>query len=175
MSNLTVTDGELRLNLLEIPCREKHAMIFDLWSKLPVGGHFVLINDHDPVPLYYQFAAQFAGAFEWVYLVAGPDEFHIRIERVAPSPSHPAVMPHVPAGMNCGAKRAGEFDLRGLAAPEPMIRILEEYERLAPGGEIRAVTERRPVFLFPELEARGARYMSEERGDGAWTTRVVRV
>lgn len=68
-----------------IPCRAKHAQIFQRWSELPVGGHFVLINDHDPVPLYYQFQGLFAGAFGWEYLVDGPAEFHVKITRLAPS------------------------------------------------------------------------------------------
>lgn len=74
----------------EIPCRVKHAQIFARWSALPPGGHFILVNDHDPVPLRYQFAAEYPGAFTWERLVAGPDEFHIRITKLAPIPAAPA-------------------------------------------------------------------------------------
>ena len=51
-----------RFDVREIPCRVKHAQIFQHWADLPVGQHFILINDHDPVPLWYQFTAQFPGA-----------------------------------------------------------------------------------------------------------------
>lgn len=164
---------DIVLSLLGIPCREKHALIFARWDALPVGGHFVIVNDHDPEPLYYQFAARFPGAFEWTYLVAGPEEFHIRIKRTSAVPTRPPV---VPPPVNCGSHRPaqGELDLRGLEPPEPMVRILSALEVLEPGVEMRATTDRRPVFLYPELEARGALYASVELEDGSWRTRIVR-
>ena len=61
----------------------KHGQIFQRWLDLAVGDFFVLVNDHDPVPLYYQFTAQFPGAFNWEYLVRGPEEFQVRITKVA--------------------------------------------------------------------------------------------
>jgi uncharacterized protein (DUF2249 family) len=67
----------------DIPCRVKHGQIFQRWLELPVGDFFVLVNDHDPVPLYYQFTAQFPGAFNWEYLVRGPEEFQVQITKVA--------------------------------------------------------------------------------------------
>lgn len=173
MNQTTQPADPTRFDVREIPCRQKHPMIFRRWEELAVGAHFVLINDHDPAPLYYQFAALFPGAFEWTYLVAGPEEFQIKITRLAESPDRPAIEPPT---MTCGAHRPeeGTLDLRGLPPPEPMIRILEEFERIAPGGRLRAITERRPVFLFPELEARGARFTSEESDDGRWITRITR-
>ncbi|MGW5686669.1 DUF2249 domain-containing protein [Nonomuraea sp. NPDC003754] len=48
----------------------------------PAGGTaFVLVNDHDPKPLYYQFAAEHPGAFTWEYLEAGPEVWKVRIGR----------------------------------------------------------------------------------------------
>ncbi len=53
----TTTEIDLtHFDVRSIPCRVKHAQIIQRWQALPVGAHFVLINDHDPVPLYYQFA-----------------------------------------------------------------------------------------------------------------------
>lgn len=175
MNQATPLDPSVYFNVQEIPCRQKHALIFERWAALPVGAHFVLVNDHDPVPLYYQFAAQYPGAFEWEYLVAGPEEFHIKITRIANSPDRPAI---APPPMTCGshAHRAqqGELDVRGLEPPEPMVRILDAFERLPAGASLRALTERRPIFLYPELEVRGARFQSEELGDGSWVTSIAR-
>lgn len=173
MNQATPPDSSVYFNVQEIPCRQKHALIFERWAALPVGAHFVLVNDHDPVPLYYQFAAQFPGAFEWTYLVAGPDEFHVKITRLAASPGRPAI---APPPMTCGSHRTkeGELDLRGLEPPEPMLRILDAFERLPAGAGFRALTERRPLLLYPELEVRGARFASEELGDGSWVTSIAR-
>ena len=47
----------------------------------------MLINDHDPKPLYYQFAAEHAGEFVWEYSEKGPIDWRVRIgKRVAVEP-----------------------------------------------------------------------------------------
>lgn len=58
------------------------------------------------------------------------------------------------------------LDNRGLQPPEPMILILEALEHLAPGEVLAAINERDPVFLYPELEARGATIRTEQKSDG---------
>ena len=72
------------MDVRPIPCSVKHGLIIKTWAELPVGDHFVLLNDHDPVPLYYQFSAQWPGAFEWQHLVKGPEEFRVKITKVKP-------------------------------------------------------------------------------------------
>ena len=64
------------------PCSVKHGLIIKQWLELPVGEHFILLNDHDPVPLYYQFAAQWPNAFTWEHLVKGPEEFRVKITKL---------------------------------------------------------------------------------------------
>ena len=82
MSVLSPSPDPTRFDVRDIPCRVKHGQIFDRWAGLAVGEFFVLINDHDPVPLFYQFDALFPGAFTWEYLMRGPDEFQVRITRL---------------------------------------------------------------------------------------------
>jgi uncharacterized protein (DUF2249 family) len=48
-----------------------------------------------------------------------------------------------------------------------MIRILGALEHLAPGEVLEAINEREPMFLYPELEARGAAIQVEKQPDGA--------
>src|SRR5690606_38987623 len=43
------------LDVRMIPPPQKHPAIFEAFDALGEGGHFVLVNDHDPVPLRYQF------------------------------------------------------------------------------------------------------------------------
>lgn len=70
------------MDVRPIPCSIKHGRIIRAWLELPVTDHFILLNDHDPVPLYYQFAAQWPGAFTWEHLIKGPDEFRVKITKV---------------------------------------------------------------------------------------------
>jgi uncharacterized protein (DUF2249 family) len=64
----------------EIP-RRRHELIFETYGKLDAGQGFVLVNDHDPKPLYYQFDAEHPGQFSWDYLEQGPETWRVRIGR----------------------------------------------------------------------------------------------
>ena len=157
-----------------IPCRVKHAQIFQRWAELPAGGYFILINDHDPVPLRYQFEAEFPGAFSWEYLVKGAEEFRVKIGKVCPgssagdgSPNSRTDLPAVPA---TAAENVQQIDTRGLEPPEPLIRILNTLTTLPDGVRLRAVTDRKPCHLFAASEKRGFRHVTTEQSDGSWVT-----
>lgn len=66
----------------EEPSR-RHVLIFSTYDALGAGESFVLVNDHDPKPLYYQFAAEHAGDFTWDYLEEGPQRWRVAIGRPA--------------------------------------------------------------------------------------------
>lgn len=171
-----------RFDVREIPCRVKHAQIFQRWSDLRVGAHFILVNDHDPIPLYYQFAAQFPGAFEWEYLERGPEEFQVKITKLAVVEVRAGVT--APAGgQTCGSHdrhhapagdNVQQIDARGLEPPEPLIRILMALESLPVGRKLRAITDRHPCHLFGEATQRGFRHECTEQPDGSWVTLLKR-
>lgn len=67
------------LDVRVIEPREKHPAIFRTFDALPAGGSFVLVNDHNPKPLLYQFQAERAGRFTWVPREEGPEVWRIEI------------------------------------------------------------------------------------------------
>jgi uncharacterized protein (DUF2249 family) len=69
------------LNVTEIVPRERHPLIFRTFDELPSGNAFVLVNDHDPKPLYYQFLHERDGLFSWEYLRQGPDLWKVKITK----------------------------------------------------------------------------------------------
>jgi uncharacterized protein (DUF2249 family) len=71
------------LDVREVVPRERHTLIFDTFAALKPGDTFVLVNDHDPRPLYYQFEAEHTGQFSWEYLEQGPVVWRVRIGRRA--------------------------------------------------------------------------------------------
>jgi uncharacterized protein (DUF2249 family) len=83
------------MDVRPIPCSIKHGLIIKTWLELPVGDHFILLNDHDPVPLYYQFAAEWPEAFTWEHLERGPD-WRVKITKVK------FVSAKLPAVSGCG-------------------------------------------------------------------------
>ena len=79
----SLLDANKVMDVRPIPCSIKHGLILKTWYDLAVGDHFILLNDHDPVPLRYQFAAEFGDAFTWEYLEKGPADFRVKISKVA--------------------------------------------------------------------------------------------
>ncbi len=69
------------LDVRELAPSRRHSEIFGAFEALKAGEGFVLINDHDPKPLLYQFQAEHSGRFEWSVLEAGPERFRIEIRR----------------------------------------------------------------------------------------------
>jgi len=61
----------------------RHEIIFDEFAKLAPGTSYILVNDHDPKPLWYQFDAEHKGEFKWDTLEDGPEVWRVRIGRVA--------------------------------------------------------------------------------------------
>jgi uncharacterized protein (DUF2249 family) len=47
-----------------------------------------------------------------------------------------------------------------------MVRVLEAIETLAPGGRLEVWHDRRPLFLYHQLEARGCRHATDEPEPG---------
>lgn len=71
------------LDVRVIPPREKHPTIFGAYNALQPGESFILLNDHDPRPLRYQFEAEYAGKFGWNYVEQGPAVWRVQISKVA--------------------------------------------------------------------------------------------
>ncbi|HET7564040.1 MAG TPA: DUF2249 domain-containing protein [Gemmatimonadaceae bacterium] len=65
--------------------KRRHEIIFDTFDALAPGSAYVIVNDHDPKPLWYQFAAEHPGEFTWDALEEGPEVWRVRIGRVATS------------------------------------------------------------------------------------------
>ena len=83
--NDTMADQQV-LDVRSEPPVRRHALIFETFEALQPGSAFELVNDHDPKPLYYQFAAEHAGAFSWDYLEQGPAVWRGSIGRTPAGP-----------------------------------------------------------------------------------------
>jgi uncharacterized protein (DUF2249 family) len=82
------------LDVREIPCSIKHGLIIQTFVDLAVGEHFVLRNGHDPVPLRYQFEAEFPGTFTWENVHRLPEDVAVKITKVKALSGVPTVLPH---------------------------------------------------------------------------------
>lgn len=82
-------DQELDVRALGKP--EKHPTIMRTYDDLEVGEAFVLVTDHDPKHLRDEFELEHPGGYRWESLDSGPEQWRIRISRLA-STSLPRVL-----------------------------------------------------------------------------------
>lgn len=59
----------------------KHPTVFKKFDALRVGEAFVLINDHNPIPLYYQLKGERGDGFDWEKLEDGPEVWKVQITK----------------------------------------------------------------------------------------------
>ena len=85
------------LDVRQLIPAQRHRLIFETWHNLEPGKGFVLVNDHDPKPLYYQFKAESQAGFSWEYLEEGPEVWRVAIGKLTPAPAAVAE----PRGCNC--------------------------------------------------------------------------
>lgn len=72
-------DGHELLDVRFLPPAQRHSLIFARFAALAPGDWFVLVNDHDPKPLYYQVDFEYRGTLIWDYLEQGPEDWRVRV------------------------------------------------------------------------------------------------
>ena len=71
-----------KLDVTKIEPRMKHPTIFQTYDNLAVGDFFIIHNDHDPKPLYYQLSAEKGDVFGWEYHEKGPEVWEVKISKL---------------------------------------------------------------------------------------------
>jgi uncharacterized protein (DUF2249 family) len=66
------------------------------------------------------------------------------------------------------------LDVRGLEPPQPMVLVLERLTTLAPGETLEVLHDRRPLFLYPQLDDRGFVHETEVLAPGLVRIRICR-
>lgn len=71
------------LDVRTLPVPHRHPEIVGTFDALQPGEAFVLVNDHDPKALLYQFQAERSNRFDWAVLERGPERYRVEIRRRA--------------------------------------------------------------------------------------------
>ena len=79
MSQLAEASVAKEIDVRSLIPAQRHAKMFQLVGELAAGTSFVLVNDHDPKPLYYQLEAEHPNQFSWTYLEKGPAVWRVEI------------------------------------------------------------------------------------------------
>jgi uncharacterized protein (DUF2249 family) len=115
----------------------------------------------EPIPLYGLLAKR--GFAHWAESRAAEDWSAWFYRDATAAGATAGVVAAVPA-------RTVTLDVRGLEPPLPMVRVLERLDTLAADEQLEVIHSRRPMFLYPQLDARGFVHETDEPEPG-----VVRI
>lgn len=155
------------------PCEKIHNAL----KQVGASQTLRLLVPFEPVPLF-EFArnqgltheARQTQGGDWEVLFAHGEATAVM------KPPRPGAREHSCAG-GCHETSPAEIvdvDARGLEPPQPMVKVLEALPALTEHAEMHARTDRRPIHLYPMLEARGFAGESEEQPDGSYITYIRR-
>ena len=157
--------------------REPFGKIMQTVAALKDDEQLLLIAPFEPAPL---FAVLGQRGFSHESRPTPAGDYEVLFTRGGAGPSMTEAAP-VPAQTPLGAKPRSctgtpviEVDARGLEPPQPLVKILEAVATLPEGSRLRALTDRRPMHLYLQLEERGFVGESEEQKDGSFVTYVRR-
>ena len=146
-------------------------------ARLKGSEQLLLIAPFEPAPLYAALAQQGFSHLskptamgDWeVLFTRGPGDTAEPSVTSASSQQRQGLKPRL-----CSGPPVLEVDARGLEPPQPLVKILETLATLPEGARLRALTDRRPMHLYAQLEERGFVGESEEQKDGSFVTHVRR-
>jgi uncharacterized protein (DUF2249 family) len=150
---------------------QRHETIFAEFHALAPGTSYVLVNDHDPKPLRYQFEAEHAGEFTWDAIESGPEVWRVNIGR----PSSSDAMANEPSASE--GSTVQELDVRVLPHGQRHEVIFSAYDHLVPGGGFVIINDHDPQPLRYQFEAQHAGEFTWdylEFGPKLWRVRIGR-
>jgi uncharacterized protein (DUF2249 family) len=146
--------------------------------RVPVGQALRLRNTFEPTPLYEVLSKR---GFMPRAIQRGPDDWEIlflhsatpaQTARARPAPqarpgAAPANHDDVPEGVVT-------LDVSELPPPEPLVKILETLETLPPGATLLVRHARRPIHLYPRLDALGCQHETRDLGPSRVELRITK-
>jgi uncharacterized protein (DUF2249 family) len=146
--------------------REPFARIMAAVRGAGPGQVVVLRAPFEPVPLYDVLGRR--GLAHWSERHAD-DDWSVWFYRAGPAAAAPAAAVAAPAP---APPSTVTLDVRGLEPPLPMVAVLERLDTLAAGEVLEVIHDRRPMFLYPQLDDRGFAHETDEPAPGTVRIRI---
>jgi uncharacterized protein (DUF2249 family) len=152
--------------------REPFSKIMNAVAQLQADEDLRIIAPFEPVPLFELLRRQ---GFQHASKANATGTWEVRFTRQPggpPAGDQPTFTPSSHGDAAGGSPEVIELDARGLEPPQPLVMILEALSTLSAQAELRARTNRRPMHLYAQLEARGFTGESQEQSDGSFITHI---
>ena len=161
-----VEEKILNVSLLEP--RLKHPTVFSWFDALSVGESFILLNDHDPIPLFYEMKAERGEVFNWNKIENGPEVWRVEITK---TPGELKAVNGIKETKNNG-KQEDEIFTLNVTTLEPRMKhptIFKYFDALKPGQAFRILNDHDPKPLYYQmLGERGNTFTWDYLQTGQW-------
>lgn len=152
---------------------EPFSAIMAAVEPIEVGQVFLLRNSFEPLPLYDVLGKR--GFVPWARKNAA-DDWEVYFFRAGKGPGQaPNGRMETRPLEHAGEEVTLTIDVRDLVPPQPMMRILDALERLAPGQTLLVHHVRRPAYLYPRLAEMGFQQETIDVGPDQVDIRIRRV
>lgn len=135
----------------ELSSSLKHPSVFQKFDGLLPGESFLLVNDHDPIPLFYEMKAERGNSFEWIKMENGPEVWKVEIKK-SPDSETTKTKPLEVA-------QKGEVQnlfILNVTMLEPRLKhptIFKHFDGLQPGDAFEILNDHNPKPLYYQLIA----------------------
>lgn len=161
-------EAEVDARPLQKTGQEPFSVIMAAVREVGVWHVLRLRNTFEPVPLY-----DVLGMRGFVHFARqhGPDDWEILFLNIGSGQAKPtetgaAAKPEGPALDWDVPSATLRIDVSELVPPEPLIRIMEALEQLPEGATLLVHHVRRPLHLYPRLDALGYQHETRDLGPG---------
>ncbi|QOS13479.1 DUF2249 family protein (plasmid) [Haloferax gibbonsii] len=137
-----LADGELgTIDVRDLKPQRRHEALLDIFDELAPDEGFVLVNDHDPKPLYYEIRSMHGEVIDWEYESRGADGWRVKIEKTAQSE-------HTDEDV------VTRYDVREIPKQERHPTIHHRYGMIPAGGTMELIAPHEPRPLRREFHQR---------------------
>jgi uncharacterized protein (DUF2249 family) len=167
-----MSNREILMDVRPLEPRKRHTLIFQTWAAMADGEVMILVNDHDPRPLYYQFSCEHTGSFHWQYQEEGPEVWKARItkgEFADPGYAPPPKMAK-PCCAPADFATPEVLDVRPVfeRGETPCALIEDAAAQTIVGSSFVLLSPFEPAPLYTKLGKEGFTHKSEQQPDGSW-------
>jgi regulator of cell morphogenesis and NO signaling len=145
---------------------QKHPTVLKKFDDLQNGESFLLINDHDPIPLYYEMKAEKGDVFIWKKVENGPEVWKVEITKTGDGTNKINDLEEQHSG---GGEEAFVLNVTLI---EPRLKhptIFKHFDELNPGQSFQILNDHDPKPLYYQmLGERGNVFTWEYLEKGPW-------
>lgn len=176
---LPTENNDFILNIPAIEPKQKHATIFHVFENMPEEESFIIHNDHDPKPVYYQLVDKHGEIFNWDYLQQGPNWWSIRVTKNT-STKNNKIPIQSNVAVETNQQQYPNETVINVPSLEPRLKhptIFNTFESLQPGQSFIIHNDHDPKPVFYQLKSEHGDVFTWEylqQGPAWWDIRVTR-